>query len=137
MPPSDIICAQCDAYLGETPGTAVSHGVCQECFRGNLSSIGLSEEAIEQHLTEALGPLGSRRIELRGASADPRVRAIRKDEKVGKGSQSSIDETMTDSELLEELSELGITSPKEAVSWAQKIDRIFWEREGGGTGLYG
>lgn len=134
--PADIVCAQCGAFLGESPGSSISHGLCQECFGESLRSVGIPESQIQEELTKILGPPGQRRIELRGASADPRVRAIRKDKKTGRGSGSPTDETMTDPELLEELDELGIASPKEAVEWAKKIDRIWWERQGGGTGLY-
>lgn len=135
--PADIICAQCRAYLGESPGDSISHGLCSECFAQQLGQMGLSDEEISQKVSEILGPPETRRQEVRGPLADPRIRAIRRDSKVGRGSGSPTDETRTDLELLEELNELGITSPTEAVEHARQIDAIWWEREGGGKGLYG
>jgi len=61
-------------------------------------------------------------------SNDPRVVAIRANEKVGRGSCSSIDECMEDSEIVKTLDELGIEEPWRAVDWALKEERLFLEQ---------
>ena len=57
------------------------------------------------------------------------INAVRKDEKVGVGSCSVIDECYTDDELAAALREDGIRGKIESVSWARRIDRLFRERE--------
>jgi hypothetical protein len=47
---------------------------------------------------------------------DARVEAIRNDPSIGEGSCSSVDECMTDAELIDELNREGITDPKDAVT---------------------
>lgn len=49
---------------------------------------------------------------------DPRIEAIRKDPKVGRGTCTTIDEATTDSELVIALDEAGVTTVEEAVAWA-------------------
>lgn len=65
---------------------------------------------------------------------DPRVAAVRADDQVGRGSCSSIDECMTDDELVAYLDERGATTPAEAVAEARKtwaVQQAVWnEREG-------
>lgn len=51
---------------------------------------------------------------------DERVKAIRNDAMVGRGSCTSIDEGFYDSELVEALEFAGISTPAAAVSWARK-----------------
>lgn len=51
-------------------------------------------------------------------ASDPRVTAIRKDAKVGRGTCSMIDECYSAEELVEELDAKGITTPAGAVKWA-------------------
>lgn len=55
---------------------------------------------------------------------DPRVKAIRADEKIGRGTCSSIDECFTDTELVAELDREGITSPDKAVAHYREIEGI-------------
>jgi hypothetical protein len=50
--------------------------------------------------------------------SDPRVDAIRSDAKVGRGTCTSIDEAMTDDELIEALDKAGVKTPAKAVKWA-------------------
>ena len=52
---------------------------------------------------------------------DSRVEAIRSSKIVGRGSCSSIDECMSDAELVQELDDDKVTDPTKAVEWA--IDR--------------
>ena len=54
--------------------------------------------------------------------SDKRVAAIRSDAKVGRGSCSSIDECMTDSELVEALDEAEAMSVADAVKWAYEAE---------------
>jgi len=49
---------------------------------------------------------------------DARVDAIRKNDKVGLGSCTSIDECLSDADLIQELDAENITAAKDAVKWA-------------------
>ena len=60
--------------------------------------------------------------------SDPRVEAIRKDDRVGKGSCSSIDECQSDAELIEALNEESITTPEAAVKWALEGEGLHLEQ---------
>lgn len=62
------------------------------------------------------------------ASEDARVKAIRNDEKVGRGSCSSVDECMTDSEIIAALNEAKITTIAAAIKWARKEQSMFLEQ---------
>lgn len=67
------------------------------------------------------------------ASQDPRVIAVREDKVVGRGSASSIDEAMTDAELVEYLDERGATTPRKAVAEARrtwKLQQEVWGDRG-------
>lgn len=55
---------------------------------------------------------------------DPRVRAIRADKRVGVGSCTYIDETFSDSELVEDLDMHGIWSPVASVRWAMDFQEM-------------
>ncbi len=57
------------------------------------------------------------------------VEAIRADKKVGRGSCSTIDECMSDSELVRQLMDDGITSVKAALAWAKKTEKMFLDQE--------
>lgn len=59
---------------------------------------------------------------------DPRVEAIRNDERVGRGSCTTIDEAMTDDEIIAELDESGIKTPKAAVKWAHDMEGLQREK---------
>lgn len=61
-------------------------------------------------------------------SDDPRVKAIRNDRAVGKGSCSSLDECYTDDELAKRLDEESIKTPRKAIQWARKSERLWLER---------
>ena len=54
---------------------------------------------------------------------DKRIKAISANEKVGRGSCSTIDECWDIDEIIEELDGKGISTPEAAVKWA-------WETEG-------
>ena len=56
-----------------------------------------------------------------------RVNAIREDAVVGSHSGSSVNECLTDSELLELLNEDGIESEHDAVSWARDKELLYLE----------
>ena len=56
---------------------------------------------------------------------DPRVQAIRKDELVGEGSCSPIDETYTDEELVEALDRVKAKTIPEALAWATMVHGIW------------
>ena len=56
-----------------------------------------------------------------------RVNAIREDAVVGSHSCSSVNECLTDSELLELLNEDGIESESDAVSWARDKELLYLE----------
>ena len=58
------------------------------------------------------------------------LKAIRTDPVLGRGSASSVDECMTDSELLHLLQNLGITDVEEAIQHFREVERIFWESQG-------
>ena len=75
------------------------------------------------------------------ASLDPRVVAIRKDPKVGRGSASSVDECYTDEELLRDLDAAGIKGKRAAVRWAREGENIWIDQfndinAAGGTGKH-
>lgn len=57
------------------------------------------------------------------------INAVRRDEKVGVGSCSVIDECYTDDELRDALTRDGIRGKVESVRWARRIDRMYRERE--------
>lgn len=61
--------------------------------------------------------------------ADPRVTAIRADPLVGRGTCSTVDECMDDSDLIFELDLEGITDPTVAVGWARE-DELMWREQG-------
>ena len=50
--------------------------------------------------------------------SDPRVEAIRSNERVGRGTCTTIDEAYTDDELVEALNEAEVTTVEKAVAWA-------------------
>ena len=56
-----------------------------------------------------------REREAMSASSDPRVVAVRADAKVGRGTCSTVDECMTDDELVAWLDEFGANTVKRAV----------------------
>ena len=56
------------------------------------------------------------------------VFAIRNHPKVGIGSCASMDECWADSEILDELNRLGITTEAGAVNWALETEGIFLEK---------
>jgi hypothetical protein len=51
---------------------------------------------------------------------DPRVKAIRSNERVGRGTCTTIDEAYTDNELVEALDEAEAITVEEAIAWAIK-----------------
>jgi len=55
---------------------------------------------------------------------DPRVEAVRKDELVGNGTCTTVDEALEDSELLEYLEEDKVTTPEAAVAWARDFEGL-------------
>lgn len=61
-------------------------------------------------------------------STDIRVVAVRENKLVGRGSCSSIDECMEDSELVSEFNRENITTPKAAVRWAIQQELLHLER---------
>lgn len=58
---------------------------------------------------------------------DARVRAIRNDETVGRGTCTSIDECYSDAELAAELDKRDIDTPAAAVRWARRHESIWQE----------
>lgn len=60
--------------------------------------------------------------------SDPRVEAIRKHPKVGRGSCASIDECYSDQELVDGLDEEGITDSQAAVRWALEREGLWLEQ---------
>ncbi len=60
-------------------------------------------------------------------SNDNRVKAIRADLRVGRGSCSSIDECWEDQELIEAMNEAHVETETEAVHWALQQQRAFLE----------
>ena len=50
--------------------------------------------------------------------SDPRVEAIRSNERVGRGTCTTIDEAYTAGELVEALDEAEVTTVEKAVTWA-------------------
>lgn len=56
------------------------------------------------------------------------ISAIRNHPKVGIGSCTSVDECWADSEILEELNRLQITTEDGAVNWALETEGIFLEQ---------
>jgi hypothetical protein len=59
---------------------------------------------------------------------DPRVAAIRKDERVGWGSCTSIDECWEDAEIVNMLNADKITDPAAAVKWAYELEGLHLEQ---------
>ena len=59
-------------------------------------------------------------------AADPRVRIIRKDPKVGVGTCSSLDECYSDTELVDCLDDEGVTA-KTALDWARRSEGLHLE----------
>lgn len=62
------------------------------------------------------------------AQRDERVEVIRSNRLVGKGSASSIDETMDDADIVAALDAEGIKTPEEALRWAFAQERRYIER---------
>jgi len=60
--------------------------------------------------------------------SDPRVEAIRANKHVGRGSCSSIDEAMTDEEIIRDLDDSDIKTPEEAVKWAVEREDLWLEK---------
>ena len=59
---------------------------------------------------------------------DSRVQAIRDNEKVGRGSCSSIDECYEDHELADMLDKENIKTPRQAVKWAIRHEGLHLEQ---------
>ncbi len=55
---------------------------------------------------------------------DPRVEAIRKDELVGNGTCTTVDEALEDGELLGYLEEDKVTTPEAAIEWARDYEGL-------------
>jgi hypothetical protein len=55
---------------------------------------------------------------------DDRVKAIRDDKKVGRGTCTTIDECYSDEELIAELNEEGVKTPADAVKWAHELEGL-------------
>lgn len=60
--------------------------------------------------------------------ADPRIVAIRADEKVGGGTCSSIDECWSNKDLFDYLEGMEIDDPAKAVEWARGQEELFLEQ---------
>ena len=58
---------------------------------------------------------------------DERVKAIRNDDLVGRGSCSSIDECYSDGELAQQLDDYSIHTPAAAVKWARESEGLWLE----------
>ena len=58
---------------------------------------------------------------------DTRVKAIRDDNVVGRGSCTSIDECRDDEELVKTLDENNITTARQAVKWAREDEKMWLE----------
>ena len=63
-----------------------------------------------------------------GIDMDIRIKAIRKNEKVGSGSCSTIDECWDTDEIIQELDSKGITTAEDAVKWALETEGIVLEQ---------
>ena len=59
---------------------------------------------------------------------DPRVKAVREDTLVGRGTCTSIDECHSDEGLAEQLDEYNILTPRAAVKWAREGEEMWLER---------
>ena len=59
---------------------------------------------------------------------DERVKAIRNDDLVGRGSCSSIDECYSDGELAQQLDDYSIHTPVAAVKWARESEGLWLEQ---------
>ena len=59
---------------------------------------------------------------------DARLKAIRKHDKVGEGTCTTIDEAWTDEEIIEELDKRDIKDAKDAVKWAVEQEGIVLEQ---------
>lgn len=59
---------------------------------------------------------------------EPRVEAIRNHPRVGRGSCTSIDEAMTDQELIDALNEDNVTTPEAAIAWAIEQEGLHLEQ---------
>ena len=59
---------------------------------------------------------------------DERIKAIRDDALVGRGTCTTIDETFSDKELAIWLDEASATTPKEAVKWARDFEELKLEQ---------
>ena len=57
-----------------------------------------------------------------------RVKAIRRNKKVGLGSCSSIDECLSDQEIIDQLNQEKIYTAKQAVQWALKREGLWLEQ---------
>jgi len=78
----------------------------------------------------ALAPMTLRQVREALAEIDaddPRVKMIRNDPKVGKGTCTSIDEANTDTELVDRMNEDGVT-PLNAVKWARECEGLSLEQ---------
>ena len=58
---------------------------------------------------------------------DERIKAIRNDAMVGRGTCSSIDECYDDRELLQQLDDYNIHTPAAAVKWARESEGLHLE----------
>ena len=58
---------------------------------------------------------------------DERIKAIRKDDLVGSGTCSTIDECCTDGELVASLDDANIKTVKRALVWAYDYEELFVE----------
>jgi len=52
------------------------------------------------------------------------VKAIRENKLIGRGSCSIVDECKTDKEIIEDMKDLGITTPEKAVKWYIELEGI-------------
>lgn len=64
----------------------------------------------------------------KAAALDPRVKAVRADRLVGKGSCTTVDEALTDAELLGYLEEDGAETELQAVNWARDYEGLVREQ---------
>lgn len=55
---------------------------------------------------------------------DPRIEAIRKDELVGEGTCTTVDEAIEDGELLELLDQGKVKTPEAAIEWARDLEGL-------------
>lgn len=65
----------------------------------------------------------------REALSDPRVAAVRRHPKVGRGSCTSVDEALEHTELRDGLDHDGVVTPEGAVRWALEREGL-WREQG-------